>query len=81
VYLFFGWLISWQAWLTFILGKALTEVFFLVQQRRRMGLKKYVRYFWVMEFYHLFIIALLPASFLFTRKIKWMGVGYSIEYN
>lgn len=80
IYLFFGWIISWQAWLTFILGKAFTEAFFFVQQRRRMGLKKHVRYFWVLEFYHLFIIAMLPPSFLFTRKIKWMGVGYSIEY-
>ena len=81
VYLFLGWLISWKAWLTFILGKAFTEAFFFVQQRRRMGLEKHVRYFWVLEFYHLFIIALLPATFLFTRKIKWMGVGYTIEYD
>lgn len=80
MYLFLGWLISWKAWLTFILGKAFTEAFFFVQQRRRMKLDKHVRYFWVLEFYHLFIIALLPASFLFTRKIKWMGVGYTIEY-
>ncbi len=81
IYLFLGWLISWQAWLTFVLGKAFTEAFFFVQQKRRMNLDKHVRYFWVLEFYHLFIVALLPASFLFTRKIKWMGVGYSIEYD
>lgn len=81
MYLFLGWIISWKAWLTFALGKAFTEAFFFVQQRRRMGLDKHVRYFWVLEFYHLFIIALLPASFLFTRKIKWMGVGYTINYD
>ena len=81
LYLFLGWMISWQAWLTFAVGKAFTESFFFVQQRRRMNLDKHVRYVWVLELYHLFIIILLPPSFLFTRKIKWMGVGYTIDYD
>lgn len=81
MYLFLGWMISWQAWLTFAVGKAFTESFFFVQQRRRMNLDKHVRYVWVLELYHLFIIILLPPSFLFTRKIKWMGVGYTINYD
>ncbi len=80
MYIVLGWLISWKAWLVFVSGKALTEAFFFGQQRRRMNLPKHVRYVWVLEFYHLFIILMLPASFLFTRKVKWMGVGYSIEF-
>lgn len=80
MYISLGWLISWKAWLVFILGKAATEAFFFAQQRRRMRLDKHMRYVWVLEFYHLFIIVLLPASFLFTRKVKWMGVGYSIDF-
>ena len=40
-----------------------------------------VRYLPLMQLYHLFILVALPISFLFDRKISWMGEGYSIEYD
>jgi hypothetical protein len=39
-----------------------------------------VRYLWVLEAYTAFIFFVLPPSFLFSRKIRWMGDGYAVTY-
>ncbi len=81
LFILLGWLLHPGLWALVVVGKALTEGVILVLQRRRMNLPHHLRYLWVMELYHIFVFLVLPASFLFTRKVKWMGDGYSVQYD
>lgn len=80
LYVLFGWLLSWKLYLLFAAIKILTDIILLSFQKRRLEAKKYVRYFWIMQFYFPIVFTVLPISFLFTRKIHWKGEGYEITY-
>lgn len=75
-----GWLLDWRWWLAFVAAKAVIDGIVLFAQQRRLGLPRHVRYLWVLELYTAFIFFLLPPSFLFSRKIRWMGDGYAVTY-
>lgn len=80
VFIAAGWLYDPRLWVVFVLAKVATEVAVLAIERRRMALTRYLRYSWVLELYHLFVFIVLPPSFLFNRKVRWMGDGYSVTY-
>lgn len=80
-YVALGWLVHAPSWLVFMAMKVLTDAAFLSLQQDRMRLKTHARYFWLLELYHPVVFTWLPASFLFTRKIRWMGDGYEIRYD
>ena len=75
-----GWLLDWRWWLAFIAAKAAIDGVALFAQQRRLRLDRHVRYLWVLECYAAFIFLVLPPSFLFSRKIRWMGDGYAVTY-
>ena len=76
-----GWLLSPSLWLGFVVAKTIVEgiVFFI--ERRRMALGAHLRYLLVLEVYHAFVFFVLPLSFLFSRRVRWMGDGYSVTYS
>jgi 1,2-diacylglycerol 3-beta-glucosyltransferase len=76
-----GWLLSPPLWLGFVLAKMTVEgvVFFI--ERRRLALSSQLRYLLVLEVYHVFVFFILPLSFLFSRRVRWMGDGYSVTYS
>jgi 1,2-diacylglycerol 3-beta-glucosyltransferase len=80
VFILAGWMLSWQWWLAFVAGKAAIDGALLAVQQRRLELARHLRYLWVIEVYHVFIFLVLAPSFLFTRKIRWMGDGYAVTY-
>jgi cellulose synthase/poly-beta-1,6-N-acetylglucosamine synthase-like glycosyltransferase len=75
-----GWLLSWRWWLAFVAAKLAMDAVALTMQQRRLALPRHVRYLWVLELYTAFIFFVLPPSFLFSRKIRWMGDGYAVTY-
>jgi cellulose synthase/poly-beta-1,6-N-acetylglucosamine synthase-like glycosyltransferase len=75
-----GWLLSWRWWLAFVGAKTLMDAIALTVQQRRLALPHHVRYLWALELYTAFIFFVLPPSFLFSRKIRWMGDGYAVTY-
>ncbi len=75
-----GWLLDWRWWLAFVAAKSAVDAVVLFVQQRRLSLPHHVRYLWVLELYTAFIFFVLPPSFLFSRKIRWMGDGYAITY-
>ncbi len=80
LYVLLGWTLSVTWWLAFIGAKAIVDAVALAMQQRRLNLEHHVRYLWVIELYHLFVFLVLPPSFLFSRKIRWMGDGYTVTY-
>jgi cellulose synthase/poly-beta-1,6-N-acetylglucosamine synthase-like glycosyltransferase len=80
-YLLLGWALSWGWWLAFVVAKALLDAFLLASLQRRLELRRLLRYLWVLELYHAFIFFILPPSFLFSRRIQWMGDGYAVTYD
>lgn len=75
-----GWTIGVNAWLAFLGAKALLDIALLSYQRSRLKRMKLVRYIWLLEMYHGFIFLMLAPSFLFSRKVHWMGEGYTVTY-
>ncbi len=76
----FGWLASPAIFLSIWVIRILTDIVFLTVQKRKLGLNTHLRYLPILAIYSLFIFMYLPLSFLFSRKIHWMGEGYSIDY-
>lgn len=76
----FGWLLSWKLYLIFASIKIIADITLLAFQKRRLKAEKYIRYFWIMQFYYPIVFTVLPISFIFTRKIHWKGEGYEITY-
>ncbi len=80
VFLLFGWAMSWTSWLAFVVAKAAIDAAMLEAHQQRLGLQRHSEYFWVLELYHVFIFAALPATFLFSRKVRWMGEGFAVTF-
>ena len=76
-----GWLLSPPLWFGFIAAKMAVEGIIFFIERRRMALRAHVRYLLVLEVYHAFVFFVLPLSFLFSRRVRWMGDGYSVTYS
>ena len=81
LYMLVGWRLGGAYWLAFLAAKALLDARLLAMQQRRMRLTEHVRFWWVLQLYHIALIGLLPPSFLFTRRIAWRGTGYTVEYS
>lgn len=75
-----GWMLDWHWWLAFVAAKSAIDAAALLMQQRRLALARHVRYLWVLEVYTAFIFFVLPPSFLFSRRIHWMGDGYAVTY-
>lgn len=80
-YLLLGWALGWRWWLAFIVAKALLDAFLLAILQRRLEQRRLLRYLWVLELYQVFIFFILPPSFLFSRRVQWMGDGYAVTYD
>ena len=80
IFVLFGWLLSPTLWLGFVVAKMGVEGIIFFIQRRRMRLATHLRYLLVLEVYHAFVFFVLPLSFLFSRRLRWMGDGYSVTY-
>ncbi len=80
-YVLLGWLIDWRWWLAFVMAKAVLDGALLFTQQQRLQMTRHLRYLWVIELYHVFIFLMLPLSFLFSRKIRWMGDGYADSFS
>lgn len=80
LYVLFGWLLSWKLYLLFAGIKISADIILLAFQKKRLKAEKYIRYFWIMQFYYPVVFTVLPISFIFTRKIHWKGEGYEITY-
>lgn len=75
-----GWLLSWKLYLIFAGVKIIADITLLAFQKKRLKAERYIRYFWIMQFYYPIVFTVLPISFIFTRKIHWKGEGYEITY-
>ena len=80
VFMLVGWLLSGPLWAAFMAVKLATEWVLLRLQQRRLGLPHHARYLGVLQLYMLVALAFLPTSFLFSRKIQWLGDGYQVRY-
>jgi cellulose synthase/poly-beta-1,6-N-acetylglucosamine synthase-like glycosyltransferase len=61
---------------TIILFKLLSEILFLHQVHKQLGITKNLRYFFFFEIYYILYTLLLPIILLFSRKIVWKGRTY-----
>jgi cellulose synthase/poly-beta-1,6-N-acetylglucosamine synthase-like glycosyltransferase len=75
-----GWLLSWHWWLAFVAAKLAMDTIALTMEQRRLALPHHARYVCVLELYTALIFFVLPPSFLFSRRIRWMGDGYAVTY-
>ena len=77
---FYGWIFSWPVYLALMTIHLLTDVLILIVQKKKLGLAKHTIYLPFLAVAKIIALTYIPISFLFTRKISWMGDGYSIEY-
>ncbi len=80
-YSLLGWMLGWRIWLGFVVAKAVVDGAVLMTQGKRLHIARHARYLGVLELYHVFIFLLLPPSFLFSRRIRWMGDGYADSFS
>lgn len=80
-YLLLGWALGWRWWLSFIAAKSLLDAGLLAILQRRLEQRRLLGYLWVLELYHPFIFFILAPSFLFSRRVRWMGDGYAVTYD
>jgi hypothetical protein len=80
LFLLAGWLVFPSLWLAFVIAKVVVEGTLFLIERRRMALGAHLRYLPVLEVYHVFVFVVLPLSFLFSRRVRWMGDGYTVTY-
>lgn len=76
----FAWLMNPQLYISLVIFKPIVEITFLSIQKRRLRVKKYIRYMLILQVYLPLVFQVFIPSFLFTKKIKWMGDNYSIDY-
>lgn len=79
-YVLFGWALGVRWWLAFIAAKAALDGLALAGEQRSLGERRLVRYLGLLEVYHAFIFFVLAPSFLFSKRIHWMGEGYAVTY-
>lgn len=77
---FYGWLFSWPVYIVLVLLQLITDILILVVQKKKLGLHRHVIYLPFLLLAQIIAFTYIPLSFLFTRKIQWMGDGYSVDY-
>lgn len=77
---FYGWLFSWKIYVVLMAFQFLSDILLLAAQKYKLGLKPHLKYFIFLKMAQLIAFTYIPLSFLFTRKIHWMGDGYSVDY-
>jgi 1,2-diacylglycerol 3-beta-glucosyltransferase len=80
VYAIAGWALGVRGWLAFLVAKGILDTALMAYEGVRLGRPGLVRHVWVLELYQAFIFLLLPPSFLVSRKVHWMGDGYTVTY-
>lgn len=80
MYALLGWLWSPGWWLFFWAAKLAGDAAALGSQQRRLQLARHLRYLPVLEVYQLVMVALLPLTFVASRRIVWKGDGYEVRY-
>jgi len=76
----FAWLLNPQLYISLVIFKPIVEFTFLSIQKKRLKQRKYVRYMLILQIYLPLVFQVFIPSFLFTKKIKWMGDDYSIDF-
>lgn len=76
----FGWWFAPFETLILVLLKSSIDFLLLMSERHLIKKTHILRYFIFFEIYIVFAFFWHPLSFLFSRKIKWKGEGYEIEY-
>lgn len=76
----YGWIFSWPVYLFLTVIQEAAFLLILIVQKYKLDLKKHTIYYPFMTIGRFFVLTYLPLSFLFSRKIRWMGDGYSIDY-
>ncbi len=76
----YGWVFSWPVYLILTVIQEAAFLLILIVQKYKLDLKKHTIYYPFMTIGRFFILTYLPLSFLFTKKIHWMGDGYNIDY-
>jgi cellulose synthase/poly-beta-1,6-N-acetylglucosamine synthase-like glycosyltransferase len=77
---FYGWVFSWNIYFALLGLQILTDIFILQVQKNRLGLKKHVIYLPFFFLTKIIALTYIPLSFLFTKKIQWMGDDYKVDY-
>lgn len=80
LYYILGWFFSPSVFLAFWILRLVIDLVYFSIQKVKLNLAKHLRYLPLLELYLLVILIYLPISFLFTKKIQWMGDGFSVEY-
>jgi cellulose synthase/poly-beta-1,6-N-acetylglucosamine synthase-like glycosyltransferase len=78
--LLYTWHLSLVLWLGAVVSRFIVDGLSMYIQKRRLGESGYLRLTFLIQLVLPLLILLVTVSFLFTRKIRWMGKGYSIEY-
>ncbi len=76
----FGWWFAPFETLILVLLKSSIDFLLLMSERHLIKKAHILRYFIFFEIYIVFAFFWHPLSFLFSRKIKWKGEGFEIEY-
>ncbi len=77
---FYGWIFSFNVYVILLLLQIISDILLLSTQKYKLGLRSHVKYFLYLKLAQIIAFTYIPLSFLFTRKIHWMGDGYSVDY-
>lgn len=77
---FYGWIFSWDVYIVLMVLQLMSDILLLAIQKYKLGLSSHVKYLPFLKIAQLIAFTFIPLSFLFTRKIQWMGDDYSVDY-
>ncbi len=77
---FYGWVFSWDVFIVLIALQLFSDFILLAAQQRKLSLVAHIRYLPFLKLAQIIAFTYIPLSFLFTRKIQWMGDDYSVDY-
>ena len=77
---FYGWIFSWDVYIVLMVLQLMSDILLLAVQKYKLGLNSHVKYLPFLKIAQIIAFTYIPLSFLFTRKIQWMGDDYSVDY-
>ena len=76
----YGWLFSWSVFSVLMALQLIIDFLILAVQKYKLGLNKHIMYFPFLILAKMIAFTYIPLSFVFSKKIQWMGDDYSVKY-
>ncbi len=78
---FFGWVFSWPVFSILMVIQICVDIFLLGVQKHKLKLDKHIIFLPHLSIAKIVVCVYITVTFLFSRKIRWMGDDYSVKYD